>query len=137
MILIDTSAFIEFLNRTGSPIDTEIEYLITNNEEIAFADIIITEILQGIKDDKEYNEVKKSLLSFPIYSLKGINSYIKAAELYRKCRGKGLTVRSTIDLLISQIVLENNLSLLHNDKDFESIASVSDIKFYKIGSKSK
>ncbi|MEW6419716.1 MAG: PIN domain nuclease [Nitrospirota bacterium] len=137
MILIDTSAFIEFLNKTGSPFDREIESLISNNEETAITDIVLTEVLQGIKDDKEYTEIKKSLLSFPIYSLKNIDSYISAADLYRKCRKKGLTIRSTIDLLIAQIAIENDLILLHNDNDFESIASACNIKIYKTGSKSK
>ena len=137
MILIDTSAFIEFLNRTGSPFDREIESLISSNEETAIADIVLTEVLQGIKDDKEYAEIKKSLLSFPVYSLKSINSYVAAADLYRKCRKKGLTIRNTVDLLIAQIALENDLILLHNDNDFESIASVCNIKIYKTGSKSK
>lgn len=132
MILIDTSAFIEFLNHTGSLFDKEIEYLISNDEDLAIANITITEILQGIKDDKEFNEIKNSLMTFPIYSLKGADSYIAAAKLYRMCRKKGLTVRSIIDLLIAQIATEHNLILLHNDNDFENIASLSGVKIYKI-----
>ena len=130
MILIDSSAFIEFLNRTGSPFDREIERLINDDEDLAVADIILTETLQGIKDDIEYREVKESLLSFPLYSMKGIDSYIAAAELYRKCRKKGFTVRSTVDLLIAQIAIENDLILMHNDKDFDAIANVSGLKVY-------
>jgi predicted nucleic acid-binding protein len=137
LILIDTSAFIEFLNRTGSPFDREIESLISNNEETAIADIVLTEVLQGIKDDKEYAEIRKSLLSFPVYSLKSIDSYVAAADIYRKCRKKGVTIKNTVDLLIAQIALENDLILLHNDNDFESIASASNIKIHKTGSKSK
>jgi predicted nucleic acid-binding protein len=132
LVLIDTSAFIEFLNHTGSPFDREIERLIVNDEDVAITDIVLTEILQGIRDDKEYNEVKKSLLSFPIYSLKSHDSYIAAAELYRKCRKKGITLRSTVDLLIAQIAIENDLLLLHNDKDFDSIARISSLKVYKL-----
>ena len=135
MILIDTSAFIEFLNHTGSPFDREIEFLLSNDEDIAIADIIMTEILQGIKDDREMNEVIKSLLAFPVFSLKGIDSYIAAAELYRKCRKKGVTIRSTIDLLISQIAIENDLILLHNDNDFRSIAKVCNLKTHKLAGK--
>jgi predicted nucleic acid-binding protein len=132
LILIDTSAFIEFLNHTISPFDKELEHLISNEEDLALADITITEILQGIKDGKEFNEIKKSLMAFPIYSLKGVDSYIAAAELYRKCRKNGFTIRSTIDLLISQIALENNLILLHNDIDFNTIAGISGLKLYKV-----
>ncbi len=134
MILIDTSAFIEFLNHTGSAFDREIERLIVNEEDIAVADIILTEVLQGIRDDIEYGEIKESLLSFPVYSTKGMDSYIAAAELYRKCRKKGFTVRSTVDLLIAQIAVENDLILMHNDKDFDTIKNVSGMKVYKISS---
>ena len=134
MILIDTSALIEFLNHTRSPFDKEIEHLISNDEDMAFADITITETLQGIKDDKEFREIKNSLAAFPVYSLRGIDSYIAAAEIYRKCRKKGLTIRSTTDLLIAQAALENNLILMHNDNDFQNIAKISNLKTYKLRS---
>lgn len=135
MILIDTSALIEFLNHTSSPFDKEITSLIENDDDVCLADIVVTEVLQGIKNEKEYSEIKDSILSFPIFSLKGIESYINAAELYRKCRKKGFTVRSTVDLLIAQIALENDLTLLHNDNDFLKIAKVSGLKIYNIRSK--
>jgi predicted nucleic acid-binding protein len=135
LILIDTSAFIEFLNKTGSPFDREIESLISKDKETAIADTVLTEVLQGIKNDKDYAEVKKSLLSFPVYSLKGVDSFIAAADLYRKSRKKGLTIRNTTDLLIAQIAIENNLILLHNDNDFNNIANVSGLKIYKFAKK--
>jgi predicted nucleic acid-binding protein len=135
LILIDTSAFTEFLNKTGSPFDREIESLISKDKETAIADIVLTEVLQGIKNDKDYAEVKKSLLSFPVYSLKGIDSFIASADLYRKCRKKGLTIRNTTDLLIAQIAIDNNMILLHNDNDFNNIANVSGLKIYKFAKK--
>jgi len=130
LILIDASAFIEFLNHTGSSIDTLVEQLIDDAEDVALAEITLTEILQGIKTDREYLEVKAALLTFPVISLNGAESYIAAAELYRKCRKKGLTIRCTVDLLIAQIALEHHLPLLHNDRDFNALAQVSDLKFY-------
>lgn len=132
MILLDTSALIEFLNRTGSPADTAIEALIVNNADVAIAEIVLTEVLQGIKNEREYREVRTSLLALPVLALKDHNSYIQAADLYRKCRTKGLTIRSTIDLLIAQTTIENNAELLHSDRDFEAIASVSSLKLYRI-----
>jgi len=130
LILIDASAFIEFLNRTGSREDTLIEQLIRNDEDIALADITLTEILQGIKTDREYRDVKASLLTFPLLSLDSAESYIAAAELYRKCRKKGLTIRSTVDLLIAQIALEHRTALLHNDRDFDALAQVCEMEIY-------
>lgn len=120
------------MNKTGSPFDREIESLISKDKETAIADILLTEVLQGIKNDKGYAEVKKSLLSFPVYSLKGIDSFITAADLYRKCRKKGLTIRNTVDLLIAQIAMENNMILLHNDGDFDTLAGMCNLKIYRL-----
>ena len=131
MILIDTSAFIEFLNRTGSREDRIIEKLIADDEEVAIPDISLTEILQGIQNEQEYAEVKTSLLTFPILSLKGTNSYIAAADLYQKCRKKGATIRNTVDLLVAQISIEHKATVLHNDRDFDAIAKICDLKLYK------
>ena len=128
MILIDASSFIEFLNRTGSRADILIEQLIRDDDEIVLADLTLTEILQGIKNDREFREVKASLLTFPILSLKSPHSCVAAAELHRKCRKKGLTIRSTIDLLVAQIALEHSATLLHNDRDFDAIAQVCDLR---------
>ncbi len=130
MILIDTSAFVEFLNRTGSRADTIIEDLMVNDEDIALPDIAITEILQGIKDEHEHSDVKQTVLTFTILSMKGTESYVAAAELYRKCRKKGLTVRNTIDLLVAQIAIENKAYLLHQDRDFDTIARICPLKIY-------
>jgi predicted nucleic acid-binding protein len=130
LILIDASAFIDFLNRTGSREDILIEQLILNNDDIVLADITLTENIQGIKTDREYREVKASLLIFPILSLKSPDSYIAVAELFRKCRKKGFTIRSTVDLLIAQIAIEHDAILLHNNRDFEAIAQVCDIGIY-------
>ncbi|HTG00726.1 MAG TPA: PIN domain nuclease [Nitrospirota bacterium] len=131
MILIDTSAFIEFLNRTGSREDQIVEKLIVNDDDIAIPDISLTEILQGIRDDKEYVEIKTSLLTFPVLTLKDNNSYVSAADLYRKCRKKGTTVRNTVDLLVAQITIEHKATLLHKDRDFEAIAKICGLKLYK------
>lgn len=134
MILLDTSALIEFLNRTGSPYDKAVEELISNDTDVAIAEITLTEVLQGIRSERDYLEVRSSLMTLSTLSLKDYDSYIKAADLYRKCRSKGLTIRSTIDLLIAQTAIEHNAELLHNDRDFGAIASVSSLRIYPLTS---
>ena len=131
MILIDTSAFIEFLNHTGSKEDRILERFIQGGEDIALPVIAVTEILQGIRDDREHDEVKGSLLTFPLATLDNEASYVAAAGLYRKCRKKGYAIRNTIDVLIAQIAIERKIPLLHRDGDFEAIARVSELKIYK------
>ena len=124
MILIDTSVWLDFFNATGTKTQLHLRHLIEEGEDIAIDDIILAEILQGIKSEKDFKRTKKYLLELPVYSLKNTNSYIEAAQIYRACRRRGLTVRKLIDCLIARTAIENDLCLFHNDKDFNAIATV-------------
>ncbi len=133
MILVDTSAFIEFLNQTGSRHHNLIrEFIEAGGGDICFTDIVISEILQGIRDDRHFKETRDSLLSFKRFSLKCPESYIEAAALYRSCRKKGLTIRRPVDCLIAQVAIENGLVLLHNDRDFEAIARATRLRLLTV-----
>jgi len=118
MILVDTSVWIDFLIGRDTPHRRLLHRLIESEEDICITEIILTEILQGIRDDALYETTKDYLLEFPVIKPKGIDSYVSAADIYRKCRKQGKTVRKTVDCIIAAIVRENNLTLLHNDADF-------------------
>lgn len=118
MILVDTSVWIDFLIGRDTPHRRLLHHLIESEEDICITEIILTEILQGIRDDALYDTTKDYLLEFPVIKSKGIDSYVAAADIYRKCRKKGKTVRKTVDCIIAAIVRENNLTLFHNDTDF-------------------
>ncbi|MDP3013162.1 MAG: PIN domain nuclease [Candidatus Subteraquimicrobiales bacterium] len=124
MILVDTSVWIDFLKGAGSKHHLALHLLIEEEEDICIADIILTEILQGIKSDKDSKQAKNYLFGFPIYSLKDVSSYVEAAQIYRVCRKKGLTIRRPLDCIIARIAIENDLVLFHNDRDFDTIAEV-------------
>ncbi|MCL5772879.1 MAG: PIN domain nuclease [Firmicutes bacterium] len=124
MLLVDTSVWIEFFRRTESKYQLALHRLLQEDADICIADIVLSEILQGIKSDKDFNQVKNYLFKFPIYYLKDAGSYAEAAQIYRACRKKGLTIRRTIDCIIARIAIENNLILFHNDRDFDTIAKV-------------
>jgi predicted nucleic acid-binding protein len=121
MILVDTSVWIDFLRGANSRERHTLHRLIEEEEDIALTEIILTEILQGIKGDKDFQAVKNYLLEFPIYRPKNVETYLKAAKIYRECKKKGKTVRKTVDCIIAAICLENDLTLLHNDSDFDHI----------------
>lgn len=82
MILLDASALIDFLNRTGSSYDKAVEELIINDSDFAISEITLTEVLQGIRNERDYREVRASLTTFPVLYLKNHDSYIKVADLY-------------------------------------------------------
>lgn len=91
------------------------------------------EILQGIKDEKQFVLVKNYLSAFPLAKVREPYTYINAAKIYRKCKRKGVTIRSPIDCLIAQIAIENDLSILHRDRDYDNISKVvKDLKVLKI-----
>lgn len=125
MILIDTSVLIDFLKGIENIKTKQFESIIKNDIPYGISIYTYMEILQGAKTDKEYQLLKEYLETQNIFYLKNnLKSYEYASRMYTKCRRKGITIRSTIDILIAQTAIENNLVLLHNDKDFIKISSV-------------
>ncbi|NIQ02847.1 MAG: PIN domain-containing protein [Nitrospinaceae bacterium] len=132
MILADTSVWIDFLKGVNSAHRRALHRLIAEEEDLCLTEIILTEVLQGIRDDKDHQKVKTLLLEFPIYQPKGTGTYLQAADIYRRCRKQGKTVRSTVDCILAAICLEHDLILLHKDRDFDRIQSGTDLKCYPI-----
>ncbi|MFO7970666.1 MAG: PIN domain nuclease [Desulfobacterales bacterium] len=129
-ILVDTSVWIDFFNGISSLSKIALHNLLETEEDICISEYILTEILQGFKDDKEFESAKRHLLNFPVCGLKVPESYIHAARLYRACRKKGVTIRKTADCLIAQSAIEHGLFLLHNDSDFDRIASICNLRIF-------
>lgn len=130
-ILVDTSAWIGLFNGTGTRAARLLEYLIETQEDVCISDYILTEVLQGFKKDRDFQLARRHLLLFPVCPLKSPDSYVKAAQLYRMCRKKGITIRKTADCIIAQTAVENKMLLLHDDVDFNRIASICPLKIYQ------
>jgi predicted nucleic acid-binding protein len=133
VILVDTSVWIDFLEGKGTPQHYELRRIIENDEDICLAGIVVTEILQGIRNGRQNREIRDYLLEFPMMNPQGISSYIQAAEIYRTCARKGKTVRKTIDCLIAAVAIEHDLLLFHNDRDYINIHECCGLKIFKIG----
>ena len=122
MILVDTSVWIDFFAGRDTPHVASLEHLILDEEDLALCGIILTEILQGIGDDASYRRVKRFL--GPLIMLPMPETvYVRAADIYRKLRKAGITIRKTNDCIIAATALEHHCRLLHNDKDFSPIAA--------------
>ena len=117
MIFVDSSVLIDYFNGKNN---WQVEKLdeILGNEIIVLGDYILVEVLQGFKKDKDFKTAKNVLSSFPCINILGEEIAIKSAINYRALRKKGITIRKTIDAIISTFCIENDLLLLHNDKDF-------------------
>lgn len=132
MILIDTSVLIDYLKGTDNAAVRTLDNIIEMGISYGINEFIYQEVLQGARTVEEFDRLKEYLETMSFYSLRsGKESYERAALLYFNCRRAGITIRSTIDLLIAQTAIENDLYLLHNDNDFTNMGkAVSDLKFY-------
>jgi hypothetical protein len=128
--MVDTTVWIDFFSGKDVP---HVKRLLRhiNANDICITGIILTEILQGIKNDDEFKLVEGLLRKIPVYEAQGPHTYIHAAQIYRQCKKSGFTIRKTIDCIIAAIVMDNNLTLLHNDKDFDKIAEVVGLNVIK------
>ena len=117
MIMVDSSVWIDFFNGIEtSEVDKLDEML--GLEEIASGDLIITEVLQGFREDKDYKVARDVLTSLTVFELLGEELAIKSANNFRKLRKKGITVRKTADVIIATFCIGNKIPLLFSDRDF-------------------
>jgi hypothetical protein len=116
MVLIETSAWIEFLRDTGSSVCVRVDELL--GENVAICESVRMEILAGARDDKHLNDLRRLLAGATLLVTESID-YEEAASLYRVCRRGGETVMKLIDCLIATIAIRSDVPILHNDSDFE------------------
>jgi len=119
MILIDTSAWIEFLRDTGSPVCQRVDDLLA--VEIATCDAVRMEVLAGARDDQHLHQLRRLLARASTLPTETVD-YDAAAALYRTCRHRGHTVRKLIDCLIAAVAIRGDVKVLHLDAEFEVLA---------------
>jgi len=118
MTLVDSSVWIDYFRGKGSA-ETDRLDLLLGTEPVATGDLVLTEVLQGFANDRDFNHGKTLLKSLPIIALVGGDLAIQAAKNHRALRALGITVRKTIDTLIATSCIEKGLSLLYSDRDFD------------------
>lgn len=119
MILVDSSAWIEFLRDTGSPVCIAVDHLLGRN--LAICDAISMEILAGARDEQHLAKLRGLLARATLVTIVP-EDYDHAAALYRTCRRNGETVRKLIDCLIAAVAIRSKVSILHADTDFAVLA---------------
>lgn len=117
MILVDTSVWIDYLNGIRSKHTDTLDSGIVEGT-VAIGDLIFLEILQGIRDDRDYRMTKRTLLTLDRFEMFGKGMPEKCAENYRALRKKGITIRKTTDVIIATFCIERRISLLFVDRDF-------------------
>lgn len=122
MILVDSSAWIEFLRGSGSPAHLRLRSALEEGAALACTDVVLMEILAGAADDAERDRLRRLLYGTEFLAVEGPADHERAAELYRLCRRGGETPRQLVDCLIAVVAMRNQAELLCADADFRAIA---------------
>ena len=128
-VLVDTSAWVEFIRNSGTPTHREVRNLLSARDGFSVTGPIIMEVTAGANDDL-HAESLQWLFSDADKERIDLSHYEEAAAVYRSCRSQGLTVRSMIDCIIAAVALRDDLELLHSDRDFNAIASVLPLRIH-------
>ncbi len=120
MILVDTTVWIDFFTGKPTPQVDILELLISDGQDICLCGLVLTEVLQGVREERDYKKIKTyfgNLLFLPMTQA----MHLRSAEIYRSLRKKGITIRKPIDCMIASVAIAHKVHLLHNDKDFVPI----------------
>ena len=123
MLLVDSSVWIDHTRDLETEATRFVE-LRDEEEDIAIAGIIFQEVLQGVRDDKIYERVRGMLSGLLLLETRELSTYEVAAQLHRRARKAGFTIRKHTDCLIAALALEHGALLVHNDRDFVLLAQV-------------
>jgi predicted nucleic acid-binding protein len=130
MVIVDTTVWIDYLGGNSNAetvwLDREMPL-----QRIGLTDMILCEVLQGIRDADEFRRIRDQLLGFDVFSTGGAESAITAAANYRVLRQHGYTVRKTVDCWIATFCLLTGNQLLHRDKDYEPFEKVLGLRVVK------
>jgi len=122
VILVDTSAWIEFQRATGSAVDRRLTAAIEADEPLATMGLVVLELLAGARDERQAADLRRLLDRCEFLPIEEPSDLEAAAALYRACRREGVTVRRLPDCVIATVAIRNGATLLHLDADFDAIA---------------
>ncbi len=127
MVLIDTSVLIPILKDAKTAETEKFDEIVESGIPYGICNYVYQELLQGVRTENQFNLLKNYLDTQKFYGLRAEReSFANAAKMFYKCQKAGITIRKGIDLLIAQIAIENNLRLLHNDKDFTQLMAIEE-----------
>jgi len=127
MVIVDTTVWIDYLRGVRSPQTSWLERELAR-QRLGILDLILCEILQGIRDDRQFEETLATMLKLKVYQTGGIEMATSAARNFQTLRRSGFTIRKTIDCWIATFCILNGHTLLHNDRDFQPFEAVLGLK---------
>lgn len=131
-MIVDTSVWVDFFNGAQTPHGQALTDLIDERAPVMLTDLILTEVLQGIRQEREFKLIRDRLFALPVIQPADLETFIEAARFHRRCRAAGRRIRSTIDCVIAAVAIENNLPVFHRDRDFDVIAEHCTLRIYRL-----
>jgi predicted nucleic acid-binding protein len=130
VILVDTSAWVEFDRASGSGLDTRLTELIATTDEVAVTEPVIMEVLAGARDDRREHDLRRLMRRFPLMKFDSVIDFDAATRIYRMCRRSGVTPRGMVDCMIAAVAWRHGAILLANDTDLDRVAAVVGIPMH-------
>ena len=124
MILVDTSAWVEYDRATGSPVDTRLSRLIAAEGPVAVTEPVVMEVLAGARTDERGSDLRRMLLRFDLLRFDVTADFDGALRIYRRCRAAGVTPRGMVDCMIASVAHRYDATLLALDADLTRVAGV-------------
>jgi predicted nucleic acid-binding protein len=128
VILVDSSAWIEYDRATGSAPDLRIKSLIEADGPIAVTEPVVMELLAGARDDRRESDLRRLLGRFAMLSFDAVTDFDGAVRIYRRCRATGVTPRGMLDCMIAAVAWRCDATLLAHDVDMDRVARVIELE---------
>jgi predicted nucleic acid-binding protein len=119
-LLVDSTVWIDFFGGRKTAHAAKLEWRVQNRDDICCCGFVLAEILQGIRDEKQFVAVKRQFENL-IYLDDDRTTFELGATIYRELRRKGITIRNSMDCLISAVVIQQGVNFLENDRDYKFI----------------
>jgi predicted nucleic acid-binding protein len=121
VVLVDSSVWIDYFNGRSTRHTDQLDELL-GGEHLLIGDLIVTEVLQGFRDERDFERARRALDQLPYADMLGRELALASAHSYRLLRQRGITIRKTIDVMIATFCIRNGHVLLHADRDFDPMA---------------
>jgi predicted nucleic acid-binding protein len=121
VLVVDSSVWIDFFNDSDQPAARLLDHLLENGEvRLVVPDLVLFEVLRGFRHERDYRQARLLMQTLSIEPIGGAETVLAAAQHYRSLREQGVTVRSSIDVLVAAFCIEHDYALLHRDRDFDA-----------------
>ena len=132
MLVVDSSVWIDFFNAVEKPAAQLLEHLLEQGEiRLIVPDLVLFEVVRGFRHERDYRQARLLMQTLNIEAVGGADMVLVAAQHYRSLRDQGVTVRSSIDVLVATFCIERDYALLHRDRNFDAFEELRGLRSWR------